>query len=421
MAASPSCLQRSCGDQASMLCNTSGTPQQAPSVTPSTTITGAAPLTKELISSDESITTAQSNESLIDSALISALSDPRERVALLRCEQHFVTFLQSPDITEILVGGSYNSIIHGLTLSQQQPANAVVTMPGVVAWNNQGTFPSINSRPTSFQRCWLHRLADRFGIVRESVNTEWIKCQKTSQSAMPAQLLCNHVDEKTPKGKRPNKMKIMKRNSSSSSSLNMKNKDNHESRKDKSKIATSTSSGTLKRTSLSDKEKAYAEARARIFHDESDGGLSSCIQANSNFTTTTTTTSPPTLSNSPTPDTYSEEGPIASTTHNWTTGISKVTWRNRQEEENDPDFQRGVLYSPQDMAYYYQTQAQLQPKKEQNQQLQQPQQQQFQLPIQYQGSPSMYYYNPSFSNDFYRSTPTSRSAPPEPGGYPSSS
>jgi SUZ domain len=420
MAASPSCLQRSCGDQVSIICNSS---QQAPSVTPSMMMKGPVGSAKELVSSDESITTALSNESSIDSALISALSDPRERVALLRCEQHFVTFLQTPDVTEILVGGSYNSIIHGLSQNQQQPTNTV-TMPGGGTWSNQGisnTFPSINSRPTSFQRCWLHRLADRFGIVREPVNTEWIKCQKTSQSAMPAQLLCNHVEEKTPKGKRPNKMKIMKRNSSSSSSLTRKNKDDNEPRKGKDKIATSSAAGTLKRTSLSDKEKAYAEARARIFQlDEADVGVSSGTPSSSILTTTTDTTSPPALSNSPTLEIPPEDAPITPSTHNWASGISKVTWRNRQEEENDPDFQRGILYTPQDMAYYYQTQAQLQPKMDQHQQLQM-QQQQYQLPHQYQGTPNMYYYNPSFSNDSYRSTPSAGSAPAQQGGYPTSS
>merc|ERR1719410_18122 len=76
------------------------------------------------------------------------------------------------------------------------------------------------------------------------------------------------------------------------------------------KTATTNSSGERERhkhrknnRKLSDKEKAYAEARARIFNRSSDSEDSNSKDKNT----------------------------------------SKVTWRNRKQEENDPDFRRGVV------------------------------------------------------------------------------
>jgi hypothetical protein len=51
----------------------------------------------------------------IDSALLSAMRDSRERLALLKCERVMVDFCNAPDVQEIDVGGSYNSIIIGLS------------------------------------------------------------------------------------------------------------------------------------------------------------------------------------------------------------------------------------------------------------------------------------------------------------------
>ena len=44
-------------------------------------------------------------------------------------------------------------------------------------------------RQTSFQRCCLHRLADRFGIVRETNEQGMIRLVKVKESAIPSQLL----------------------------------------------------------------------------------------------------------------------------------------------------------------------------------------------------------------------------------------
>lgn len=254
------------------------------------------------------------NGTSVDSALLSAMRDDRERVALLRCEKTMIDFIKATDVEEIDVGGAYNSAIVGLP-SQNPKAG----------------------RQTSFQRCWLHRLADRFGIVRESVSPEWIKLKKTSETAIPSQLLinlgpsdyCLQDDNDAQailttsssgttiagvnKVKR-NKMKIMRRSASSCSN----NSENGTSKPSRA----STKKGTL-----TDKEKAYAAARARIFNSEHE--------------VDNEVLTPSQLVIPETPPSEEETRPAAATMG----GISKVTWRNRQQEENDPDFQRGVVYA----------------------------------------------------------------------------
>mmetsp|Transcript_25564 Transcript_25564/g.37766 ORF Transcript_25564/g.37766 Transcript_25564/m.37766 type:complete len:420 (-) Transcript_25564:51-1310(-) len=263
------------------------------------------------------------NGTSVDSALLSAMRDDRERVALLRCENTMIEFIKAEDVQEIDVGGAYNSAIVGLPSQNPKPG-----------------------RQTSFQRCWLHRLADRFGIVRESISPEWIKLKKTPESAIPSQLLINlgpsdyclpddndiqatlnspaHVNNTTGtnnKVKR-NKMKIMRRSASSCSN----NSDNG---------STKPSRATNKKGTLTDKEKAYAAARARIFNSED--------AAENEVITPSQVVIPPAPSpvSIPVPPPEEEARPAAATMG----GISKVTWRNRQQEENDPDFQRGVVYA----------------------------------------------------------------------------
>mmetsp|Transcript_42380 Transcript_42380/g.48139 ORF Transcript_42380/g.48139 Transcript_42380/m.48139 type:complete len:413 (+) Transcript_42380:179-1417(+) len=264
------------------------------------------------------------NVTSVDSALLSAMRDDRERVAVLRCEQTMIDFIKATEIQEMDVGGPYNSTIVGLP---SQPPK-----------QGQG-------RQTSFQRCWLHRLADRFGIVRESISPEWIRCKKTPDSAIPSQLLIDlepadyglsehnttqlmatsNISGTGNKIKR--KMKIMKR-SASTGATNSENGNNK------------TSRNIMKRGTLTDKEKKYAEARARIFN----GGNPSAETDISRK-----------LVIPPTPKSEDEFRPAAATFRPAAAtfrpaaatmgGISKVTWRNRQQEENDPDFQRGVMYA----------------------------------------------------------------------------
>eukprot|EP00545_Synedropsis_sp_CCMP1620_P005274 CAMPEP_0119013550 /NCGR_PEP_ID=MMETSP1176-20130426/8509_1 /TAXON_ID=265551 /ORGANISM="Synedropsis recta cf, Strain CCMP1620" /LENGTH=444 /DNA_ID=CAMNT_0006966647 /DNA_START=64 /DNA_END=1394 /DNA_ORIENTATION=- len=357
--------------------------------------------------------TNKGSNSTVDSALLSAMRDPRERVALLKCEQAMMDFCKQSDVSEIDVGGSYNSIIIGLNTNSSRQTDGA-------------------GRQTSFQRCWLHRLADRFEITRESISPEWIRCKKTPRSAIPSQLLIdlqpseyNMGDEEasrltgvmnnlalnggtngTSKKKRPQKMKIMKRSSSSSLASN----------KDGGKPSRSTNQGG----SLDDREKAYAEARARIFNDDAavvDSASSSALVQDTTISDGAGKASPPNgeavTQQVLSPQTTEEQRysswqvpSAAASTSNTTAGMSssasnnaassgvsssKVTWRNRQQEENDPDFRRGVgvVYSQQQQQQYQQQQAFVgyHPQQAQQQQQYHPQHAQ----QQYQQQPPVYF------------------------------
>jgi hypothetical protein len=131
----------------------------------------------------------------------------------------------------------------------------------------------------------------------------------------------------------------------------------------------------LRGKNLSDKEKAYAEARARIFNDSTEGQQQQLISnddhaylSHSNSTNTlleeeqnTVVPCSPTILLQEEISSSSNSN-IAATNNS---KISKVTWRNRKQEECDPDFQRrrsvSVLQQPQDsyvftqQEYFYPT------------------------------------------------------------------
>ena len=116
----------------------------------------------------------------IDSALLSALNDPKERMGLLRLEKVLIDFMNDRSVMYMDVGGPNNSIV------LKEGSNVLET--------NRG-------RQTSFQRLCLHRLADRFNIVREalpspiddyytSVTTpSLIRLVKMNDSKIPERLL----------------------------------------------------------------------------------------------------------------------------------------------------------------------------------------------------------------------------------------
>ena len=321
----------------------------------------------------------------IDSALISAMRDPRERFALLRLEQTMVDFMKAESVEAIDVGGPYNGVVVGL---------------GKPLGESLG-------RQTSFQRCWLHRLADRFCIAREpsSQLDGMIRCLKTVESEIPKRLLINlEPHEYLPDGEggmngltnslasaaigvkhpRQRKMKIMKRNSSSNNSSGSLKEVG-------SDAGGPRGTAGLKGKKLSDKEKAYAEARARIFNEEEQEQkqtnqmqqveVHTCLPTkpwvqptqSNDISHTPSTPSPSTDVDDPKAFATSDESqrkgggrlrnrPAAATMG----GVSKVTWRNRQQEENDPDFQRGGGlhggYGQPDVAY---SQAYFQPYQQQ--------------------------------------------------------
>ena len=239
----------------------------------------------------------------------------------------------------------------------------------------------------AFQRLCLHRLADRFNIVRE-MNTGvegMIRLVKVKESRIPGKLLIDLEPSEyalpgendganvtsSPdvavrgltrqltdssisgrSGKQPQKMKIMKRSSSSFGSSNsLKGPDNQ-----------GKGSSSRNRKKLTDKEKAYAEARARIFNESGGGDASADTATTSDpadpdlkpspvvtptAASTPLPTPPETTPSSPCPPQEQVETVMSSSEQldedfirKKPVGVSKVTWRNRRQEENDPDFQR---------------------------------------------------------------------------------
>ncbi|KAL7446612.1 hypothetical protein ACHAXM_011634 [Skeletonema potamos] len=427
----------------------------------------------------------------VDSALLTALCDAKERKALVRLESILVDFMKDSSLTSIDVGGAFNSIVVGLR-QQHCSDNETSTSGGGGGGTNEEdatTFVPSQSqgiqdllsqyqrgiRQTSFQRLILHRLADRFNIVREQINNvnptgatnnerntserglvdvgvnnnnyingNWspqqqqqqqqqisyplglIRLIKKEESCTPEHLLINIdlsllVNYKNPRArnfvpnnnntnsiedgmrslsdgmnaasldnaagtsvpgpKKPNKkMVIMKRNSSSNTSGSGDG------------LTNGKREGRSRRKKLEDREKAYEEARARIFgkdekkeaegsHDEK--GESAAIQENasplnschSSFSADTneapptdsesadvsnasqmvpsqliSRTTPKTRSASPSPEPpgSSLPGSPFDTEAEQKQGQAKTkaVYRNRQQEENDPDFRRRSAYVP---------------------------------------------------------------------------
>lgn len=266
----------------------------------------------------------------VDSALLSALCDTRERKALYRLEQVILDFMKDKSSASMEVGGAFNSIVlsqncHGGSNNGETPD---VSNQGLIDLQYQ---QQRGLRQTSFQRLILHRLADRFDILREQINNTnnsggnesglvdvgpnhsgqppsfspgLIRLVKKSESFIPSQLLIDIdldilIDYKNPRARNfgggntnantPNvhsnnyedgaknlsenmasttleapastsgskkskkKMVIMKRNTSS------------EGRGSAGGKGKGKQTGTSRRKKLEDREKAYEEARARIF------------------------------------------------------------------------------------------------------------------------------------------------------------
>jgi hypothetical protein len=270
---------------------------------------------------------------------------------------------------------------------------------------------------TTFQKCILHRLCDRFRMTREkSYVTDgfgyYIRVVKGPDSGIPPRLLLNvqppeyaiqssftaengnnnnnsssscnaasltsnfehlglqglasepnaNIDPTCSGGPstssksgstKNRKMKIMKR--SSSSNISSSSGDNQKSSKNTNK----------QRNSLSEKERKYAEARARIFQQEESTAADSAglttttpdgstgLPCSASDVASENTSMPPTLSQSgsgPQHLTSSASSSNSSITDNArilgeqtsTQARSKAVYRNRQQEEADPDFKRGV-------------------------------------------------------------------------------
>lgn len=131
----------------------------------------------------------------VDSALLSALLDPRERRALLRLERVLAEFTDSA-LNSIEVGGAFNTIV----LGENEGVDRGYKLEECMNPQNVQEFQFQQSRglrQTSFQRLILHRLADRFGIVREVIpqnenivtSLNLIRLIKTEESCVPERMV----------------------------------------------------------------------------------------------------------------------------------------------------------------------------------------------------------------------------------------
>lgn len=328
-------------------------------------------------------TTAREPFSSIDSALQSGMRDPRERVALLRLEQALLDFMTGdPCIGWIEVGG---------------PSNSLVLFPN----KNSPPAPAGPLYQSSFHRLLVHRLSDRFGIIRERglILDNALRLIKVPESKVPETLLRdldpseytatpdhnniilnpsgtpslilddnNNTNKPSPTllrsessgaggGVKPRKLKIMKRQSSQpmKSSTGVSPGGKRESRR----MASSSD--------LESREKAYAEARARIFSDGSNDeakstssqnpdaedslgnsghGLVQAVASRLSLSESSATSATPA-----TPQSHQQQQAI---TDPATPDQPKAVYRNRAEEAADPDFQRGaaaVVFQQNNMYY----------------------------------------------------------------------
>ena len=307
--------------------------------------------------------------STLDSALQSGLRDPRERVALLRLEQALVDFMTGdPCVGWMEVGGPANSLV--LLPNKSPPAAA----PGSIY-------------QSSFHRLLVHRLSDRFGIIREKglILENSLRLIKVPESKVPQTLLRDmdpveyaagdFASAATPSptianraspilarsdsggtgAAKPRKLKIMKRQSSQP----MKSSTGNFSGGKRESRRVSSSSD------LESREKAYAEARARIFSDgsteeakstssqngepddslgASGHGLAQAVASRLSLSESTSTASP-----SPATPQQNQTSPEPTTPDQ-----TRAVYRNRAEEEADPDFKRGsaaVVFQQNNMYY----------------------------------------------------------------------
>lgn len=341
------------------------------------------------------------NDNEVDSALLSALRDKRERMALLRLEKNLIDFMNDKNCGYMDVGGSGNSVVikgvsnldsGSASLNGENDSATPLVTTGTRT--NMGTDPTMNAgRQTSFQRLCLHRLADRFGIVREQayaspinnngVNLASIQQQqlglirliKTSDSRIPSTKLINldlsQYDENIPQDRNGDSSVAVITDRLSNSNLqdsgHGSSTGKRSKKKDRVKIMKRSSTGSLggnkeknsksnnskrKGKKLSDKEKAYAEARARIFASEAKDANANSSPDNSEHTDNdfkgVSVNTGVTGDASDEKETPTSQDPLNGSQHqrgHFPAAVaggaaSKVTWRNRDQEAADPDFQR---------------------------------------------------------------------------------
>jgi hypothetical protein len=351
----------------------------------------------------------EESDKQIDSALLSALQDSRERLALLRLEKNLIDFMNDRTCGYMEVGGPGNSIVlrgasggNGSSYTENDADN------GPLKKNSGGNDYYAGGRQTSFQRLCLHRLADRFNIAREQVfhqnpniytnqNLGLIRLVKVKESRIPTVMLIDvdmsqydnvtaqdRGDGLQPVGKVTHQLSGISLQEGNLTMKKSKKKENIKIMKRSSSSALTTGSeksiksktNRRKSKNLSDKEKAYAEARARIFNSVSvDSSANNTPDPSEHADNVSTDGTPPgsanrsraaspvQLKNESTGSSSTVEDPsskpqaafghMSSNVDKSVTkrsilpaavtagAASKVTWRNREQEASDPDFRRG--------------------------------------------------------------------------------
>ncbi|KAG0368569.1 hypothetical protein BGZ54_001650 [Gamsiella multidivaricata] len=170
-----------------------------------------AGLTKSLEELEVGDDSNDTEDTALDEFLVGLLKNKQERIFLLKLDREFCNFLNNPAQEHL-------------------------------------EFPSLNS----YYRMVIHRVANYFKITRVVDPQQKIILFKTEQSAIPALRFPDLVEEEEEQPVKP--MKVLKRNPNRSSS------------------GVSTPDGTSepdrKTISMEEREKAYAEARKRIFQEE---------------------------------------------------------------------------------------------------------------------------------------------------------
>ncbi|ETV68792.1 hypothetical protein H257_15355 [Aphanomyces astaci] len=257
--------------------------------------------------------TAVSLLSPLDPVLVAALENSRERLTLLQFEDQIVTFLKNPREHELVL-------------------------------------PSLSS----YHRLIVHRLAERCHLEHQTADyyhatgydpnaVRVVTLFKTPRCAVPSILLIDLAADTAPPlpthHTPAHPPKIMSRKKGAGTA--------HKHHK--------TPAASSDPRSMQDREKAYAEARARIFGDEAapDKGVASVPPTASASSAAanqpSSTKSPAAPSTRPTPTSKHLQQPQhGATTHphhhhaphqqDWKQ--SKAQYRDRQKELNDPDFAR---------------------------------------------------------------------------------
>jgi hypothetical protein len=335
----------------------------------------------------------EEDDNVVDSALLSALHDPRERFALLKLEHVLIDFMNDQSCAYIDVGGSFNSVVikshNSHTNNCDNDTTTALTSEAVSYsnYNSSGTVrmqPNTNpllegsGRQTTFHRLCLHRLADRFNIIRDtavwnnnisasSTNPGLIRLVKVKNSRIPKKLLIDidvsavspnpsvmmsnnagttyasgtgdpqdkmnditdrfsltQIQDATSTSnsggisgskKSKKKVMIMKRSSSKGSSGSLNTNDGGDANSDTAK--------RKGKKNLSDKEKAYAEARARIFNTTEENNNN-----NNNSPSSSTNANIPVDSGPPPMDDY---GTVEEST------IVQNIWPARLNNATDPE------------------------------------------------------------------------------------